>query len=179
MGSSSAPPVGLGPFALVGREAELADLDARLHSHRLVTVVGPGGVGKTTLAREAARRGAARFPLGVRFVDLARIDAPDAVPGSFAAQLGFASFEALLELADRPARAGDRRQLRARARRRRRGDQPAAGALRDADRARHEPLAARRPRRDGVRAGAARRAGGRRPDRRGGADRAAVPGSIA
>jgi predicted ATPase len=89
---------------MLGRETELADLVDRLGSHRLVTVVGPGGVGKTTLAREGSQRVAERFPLGVRLVDLARIDAPDAVPGSFAAQLGFASSEALLSSpVDQPA----------------------------------------------------------------------------
>jgi predicted ATPase len=89
---------------MVGRETELADLVDRLGSHRLVTVVGPGGVGKTTLARAGSRHVEDRYPLGVRLVDLARIDAPDAVLGSLAAQLGFASSEALLSSpVDQPA----------------------------------------------------------------------------
>jgi predicted ATPase len=88
--------VGLGPVSLLGRGDELADLVDRLRSHRLVTVMGPGGVGKTTLARQGASEVAHRFPLGVRFVDLGRVETPDAVAGSFAAQLGFASFDALL-----------------------------------------------------------------------------------
>ena len=42
--------------ALIGRDAELADIIDMVGSERLVTLVGPGGVGKTTLAMEAARR---------------------------------------------------------------------------------------------------------------------------
>jgi predicted ATPase len=93
-----APFVGL----LIGRDAELAEIGERLRSRRLVTLVGPGGVGKTATAREAAHRAADRFPLGVRFVDLTRTDNPDAVAGTFAAQLGCSSLDALLASADQP-----------------------------------------------------------------------------
>ncbi|HEU4546815.1 MAG TPA: AAA family ATPase, partial [Microlunatus sp.] len=91
-------------MSLLGRDRELADLVDRLDRRRLVTVVGPGGVGKTTLAREAAHHVVDRFPLGTRFVDLARVDDGDAVAGNCAAQLGFTSFDALLSSpADQPA----------------------------------------------------------------------------
>ena len=56
--------------AFVGREAELGFLAARIDDHRLVTVRGPAGVGKTRLARELARRRLDRLPGGAWFVDL-------------------------------------------------------------------------------------------------------------
>ena len=62
-------------------------------------------MGKTALANEAVARAADRFALGSRRVDLTRVDDADAVPGALAAQLGFESFQALL---DAP---GDRKVL--------------------------------------------------------------------
>jgi predicted ATPase len=90
---------------LLGRDQELDDVDRRLHAGRLVTLIGPGGVGKTALANEAVARAAGRFALGSRSVDLTRVDDAEAVPGALAAQLGFESFQALL---DAP---GDRKVL--------------------------------------------------------------------
>jgi DNA-binding SARP family transcriptional activator/predicted ATPase/Tfp pilus assembly protein PilF len=56
----------------VGREAELEQIAERLNDpdHRLLTLVGPGGVGKTRLARAAARQAVAHFPDGAWFVGL-------------------------------------------------------------------------------------------------------------
>lgn len=89
---------------LSGRERELAELDERLRTHRLVTVVGPGGVGKTALADAAAARAEARFPVGMRRIDLTRIESPGALPGAVAAQLGYQSYEALIgSPGDQPA----------------------------------------------------------------------------
>ncbi|MHC1558978.1 ATP-binding protein [Actinomycetospora sp. C-140] len=65
------PPRPLGSF--VGREDDLAHLAGLLADHRLVTVTGPGGAGKTRLALEACGRGPAR----VVFVDLARAASGD------------------------------------------------------------------------------------------------------
>ncbi|MFI7072604.1 ATP-binding protein [Micromonospora sediminicola] len=57
--------------ALAGRAGELSQLDALLARHeRLVLVVGPAGVGKTTLVANWARRAASRFPDGQLFVDM-------------------------------------------------------------------------------------------------------------
>jgi len=86
----------VGTPGLIGREGEFAEVAARLRAHRLVTIVGPGGVGKTALAKMAADRLAEGFPLGTRLVDLTRLDDASAVAGAFAAQLGFDSFDALL-----------------------------------------------------------------------------------
>ncbi|GHC71794.1 ATP-binding protein [Streptomyces flavofungini] len=55
---------------LVGRQDELAELYRRLERHRLVTVSGVGGVGKTRLARQAALGLRPRFPDGVWWVEL-------------------------------------------------------------------------------------------------------------
>jgi predicted ATPase len=82
---------------LVGREAELALVADRLRHRRLVTLVGPGGIGKTALGRAALDRCRAAFPEGGHVVDLTRVDSPAAVPESIAAQLGYASFRALLD----------------------------------------------------------------------------------
>lgn len=67
--------------SFVGRGTELAQLGALLDdaSARLVTLVGPGGTGKTRLAIEAARAAVERFEDGVAFVDLADERSPDAV----------------------------------------------------------------------------------------------------
>ena len=89
--------------SLVGRDRELDELASRLRTSRLVTVVGPGGVGKTVLARAVALRVAPMFSMGVRYVDLTRVEEEASVPGALAAQLGFDSFDALLSSpADRP-----------------------------------------------------------------------------
>ena len=63
------------PTPLVGREAELASIADWLLAEdvRLITLVGPGGVGKTRLALEAAARLSAHFPDGVVLVDLAPV----------------------------------------------------------------------------------------------------------
>ncbi len=54
----------------VGRNAELEEVSRALATCRLVTLIGPGGVGKTRLAVVAARRGQTGFPAGRAFVDL-------------------------------------------------------------------------------------------------------------
>ena len=57
----------------IGRDAELRDLAALLESHRLITLTGPGGSGKTRLAVEAAANAMPAFADGVIFVDLASV----------------------------------------------------------------------------------------------------------
>jgi MoxR-like ATPase len=56
--------------SFVGRENDAAELTRLLEDSRLVTVTGPGGVGKTRLAAELARRVQGRFPDGVWLVEL-------------------------------------------------------------------------------------------------------------
>ncbi|HVE76968.1 MAG TPA: adenylate/guanylate cyclase domain-containing protein [Actinomycetota bacterium] len=61
--------------ALIGRDAELAELRDALQGEPVaVTITGPGGVGKTSLAIRAARHLVDGYPDGVWFVDLARIE---------------------------------------------------------------------------------------------------------
>jgi predicted ATPase/DNA-binding SARP family transcriptional activator/class 3 adenylate cyclase len=57
----------------VGREEEVADVAATLSDHRIVVLCGPGGVGKTRLAVEAAGSVVDRFPQGVAFCDLSSV----------------------------------------------------------------------------------------------------------
>ncbi len=74
--------------SFIGRESEVAELQAAVKTHRLVTLTGVGGVGKTRLALEVAARLADEFPDGVWFFDLAAVADPAAVPDAVAAMLG-------------------------------------------------------------------------------------------
>ena len=58
---------------LLGRERELSDLVGLVRANRVVTMTGPGGVGKTRLATEVARTLAAEFPDGAAFVGFADV----------------------------------------------------------------------------------------------------------
>jgi predicted ATPase len=75
---------------LVGRKKELADLLSILAdgASRLVTIVGPGGIGKTRLALAVAGEAAERFPDGVWFVDLTPLRDPALVLATVAHALG-------------------------------------------------------------------------------------------
>jgi predicted ATPase/DNA-binding SARP family transcriptional activator len=75
----------------VGRERELAELDKLLGAHRLVTIVGTGGIGKTRLAMEVAGTRVGEFRDGVWFVDLTAVPDPDGLPAAVAAALGVRS----------------------------------------------------------------------------------------
>jgi predicted ATPase/class 3 adenylate cyclase len=78
-------PVSLTSF--VGRERELTDLRALLGASRLVTLVGPGGAGKTRLAQRVASSLADAFADGITFVDLAPISDPSLVEATIAGAL--------------------------------------------------------------------------------------------
>lgn len=83
-----APPSPLTP--LLGRGKELSRVVKMLtvDGRRLVTITGPGGIGKSRLAIAAAREAGASFPDGVAFVDLASVRDPALVCSSIAAALG-------------------------------------------------------------------------------------------
>jgi predicted ATPase len=74
--------------SFIGRESEVAEVEAALRAHRLVTLTGVGGVGKTRLATEVAARQVDGFPDGVWFFELAAVTDPAAVPDAVAAVLG-------------------------------------------------------------------------------------------
>ena len=107
MASGSEVPVPLSPF--VGRRVELDDLDAVLHEHRLVTLLGIGGIGKTRLALEVAMRWR-EIVDEVIVVDFAALQTGDLVDGALleaagiGSQSGRAALDATIEhLARRPA----------------------------------------------------------------------------
>ncbi|MDH3704430.1 MAG: adenylate/guanylate cyclase domain-containing protein [Acidimicrobiia bacterium] len=74
--------------SFVGRDTELIELEASVLAHRLVTLTGVGGVGKTRLALQVAAELAPEFPDGVWLVELAPVLDPDAVPDAVATALG-------------------------------------------------------------------------------------------
>jgi predicted ATPase/DNA-binding CsgD family transcriptional regulator len=89
-------PVPLTSF--VGRSAEVAGLVAAVEAHRLVTALGPGGVGKTRLATAVAGAVADRWRDGVWFVDLVPVTDEALVPAAVSRTLG---------LADSPGRSSE------------------------------------------------------------------------
>jgi predicted ATPase/class 3 adenylate cyclase len=75
----------------IGREPELDALTQLLDSSRLITLLGPGGTGKTSLAVELLRREARRFDDGVWFVALESVRDPELVPAVLAGTFGLVS----------------------------------------------------------------------------------------
>ncbi len=93
----SAVPLPLGLTALVGRDADLTALEQWLAdpAARLITLTGPGGVGKTRLALEIARALAAEGATRVGFVPLAAARNPEFVASAIAEALGLSDVTAL------------------------------------------------------------------------------------
>ena len=81
------------PSALVRIVGRAADVDSLLHlvrSHRLVTIAGPAGVGKSTVALAVSRQLVHDFPDGISFVDLGAVSKGTLLPSAFATALGLA-----------------------------------------------------------------------------------------
>ncbi|MEO3797278.1 BTAD domain-containing putative transcriptional regulator [Nonomuraea sp. B10E15] len=105
LGASAAPATGQSSrqglraqlTSFVGRADELQQVAARLREHRLVTLIGPGGAGKTRLAIEAAGQEAG----DVCFVPLAQVSDGADVPAAVLAALGIR--DAVTHASDRPA----------------------------------------------------------------------------
>ena len=79
--------------ALLGREQDLDDLKKLIGKHRLVTITGSGGVGKTRIALQVGADLIDRFPDGVWFADLAPITDPELAASVVASALGMAQVE--------------------------------------------------------------------------------------
>ncbi len=90
---------------LIGRDGDVAELAELLGTARVVTLVGPGGVGKTRLALEVAHAVADRFGRGARMVELAGLADPGAVPGALVDALGLTAVAGSVE--ETLARAGE------------------------------------------------------------------------
>ncbi|MFD3381161.1 MULTISPECIES: BTAD domain-containing putative transcriptional regulator [unclassified Streptomyces] len=74
--------------SFVGRHTDLETIRGDLGSARLVTLLGPGGAGKTRLSQEAAESIAASVPDGVWLAELAPVDDPEAVPEAVLTAVG-------------------------------------------------------------------------------------------
>ena len=86
--SPPSAPAALASF--VGRDAELAEIAAALTSSRLVTIFGPGGVGKTRIAQQIAIDAHAAYPGGIWVAELAPFSDPELIPVAIASSLGIA-----------------------------------------------------------------------------------------
>jgi predicted ATPase/DNA-binding winged helix-turn-helix (wHTH) protein len=73
---------------MVGRGDIVAKLSARLSQSRFITIVGTGGIGKTSVALAVAEKMATSYRDGARFVDLTPVANPLAVPSALSSALG-------------------------------------------------------------------------------------------
>ena len=72
----------------IGRENEIAELKQELDEHRLVTLTGSGGTGKTRLSLQVAADLIEKFDHGVWFVELAPLTDPDLIPQTILSTIG-------------------------------------------------------------------------------------------
>jgi len=85
------------PYRVLGRDSAVDALAEQLTRHRLITLAGPGGIGKTTVAVTLAQRLLDSYPDGIGFLDLASVREPSQIPRVFS------SVFALRMSADEPA----------------------------------------------------------------------------
>ncbi|QVI24005.1 AAA family ATPase [Nocardia tengchongensis] len=89
-GASSAARLRVPLTRFIGRELELSEVGRLVGSERLVTLVGPGGAGKTRLAVAVANEAGGRFAGGVGMAELAAVTDSSDLPQAVAAALGVA-----------------------------------------------------------------------------------------
>jgi predicted ATPase/DNA-binding CsgD family transcriptional regulator len=89
-GTDLRPELPTEPNSFVGREQELGELRKLVSAGRMVTLTGPGGIGKTRLALHALALMEDDFPDGVRYAELADLSSPDLVTARVAAAAGVA-----------------------------------------------------------------------------------------
>ncbi len=174
------PSVPAPPTATIGRDAALAAVRRELleRGGRLVTLVGPGGIGKTRLALETARALGPELADGAVFVDASTLSAPDQLLPAIARTLGLREGGVLGRPAGRaprrPRAAAGARQPRAPGGRRRPALAPARGRSAHHP-AGHQPPAAAARCRAGRRGAAARPCSGPRAARGPGRERRRRP----
>jgi predicted ATPase/DNA-binding winged helix-turn-helix (wHTH) protein len=78
------------PIMMIGRETVVGEVSDKLRNERFVTLLGPGGVGKTTIALAVGRAAAEEFGGNVYFVDLESLTDSRHVAGAIATSLGYA-----------------------------------------------------------------------------------------
>jgi predicted ATPase/DNA-binding winged helix-turn-helix (wHTH) protein len=88
---SATPRLPRAPLLIVGRDQVLSELLARLKTERFISIVGTGGIGKTTIALALAHTLHSEFQGAVHFLDLAPIEDPRLLPSVLASQLGLMS----------------------------------------------------------------------------------------
>src|SRR5437660_5308703 len=90
------------PITMIGRETVVSEVSDKLRDERFVTLLGPGGIGKTTVALAVGRAVAEEFGGKVHFADLESITDPRHVAGAVATSVGLAlkSKDPGLELVD-------------------------------------------------------------------------------
>jgi predicted ATPase len=76
------------PIMMIGRDTLVSEVSDKLRNERFVTLLGPGGIGKTTIALAVCRAVAAEFGGRVHFVDLESLTDPRHVAGAVATSLG-------------------------------------------------------------------------------------------
>jgi predicted ATPase len=78
------------PLMMIGRETVVSEVSDKLQNERFVTLLGPGGIGKTTIALAVGRAAAEKLGEEVYFVDLEFLTDTRHVPGAVATSLGVA-----------------------------------------------------------------------------------------
>src|SRR5467141_3051661 len=89
--NAKSPPQGrlpVRPIMMIGRDKIVSEVSDKLRNERFVTLLGPGGIGKTTIALAVARAVAEEFAGKVHFVDLESLTDPRHVAGAVATSLG-------------------------------------------------------------------------------------------